>query len=334
VLFKEIRVRTARPDDNNEADRFGQRWLRLDRYYRANGQLAGDLTAPAATALQTVLDSLGTKAGPEDTRTIQQRNHDALEEACRRLLASGCLPEREGQPVQLQVHMTLSQLLGQADPALAAWITASGAPAPPGADCDATVVPIVAGRIDETAAAELAAHYPGAAPDIDRLPDSDINGSSHRTNLGDETAGRASRAARQLAIADAVALLSGPGGLAAQLRGHLAGPAGAVSLPLDIGAGTETIPAHIRRAVTRRDQHCRLPGCDRPPIACHVHHLRPRADGGETSVGNCCLLCTFHHLIAVHRWGWTLVLNPDGTTVATSPDRSRVLHSHAPPTAA
>jgi hypothetical protein len=46
------------------------------------------------------------------------------------------------------------------------------------------------------------------------------------------------------------------------------------------------------------------------------------------------LLCSFHHLIVVHRWGWTLLLNPDGTTTATSPDGRRTLHSHAPPTAA
>ena len=129
-------------------------------------------------------------------------------------------------------------------------------------------------------------------------------------------------------------LLSGPGGLASRLRGQLAGPAGSISLPLDIGAATDTIPVQIRRAVTRRDLHCRFPGCDQPPVRCHVHHLRPRADGGDTSVINCCLLCSFHHLVAVHRRGWTLTLNPDGTTTATSPDGRRVLHSHAPPTAA
>ena len=31
------------------------------------------------------------------------------------------------------------------------------------------------------------------------------------------------------------------------------------------------------------------------------------------------------------RWGWTLVLNPDGTTTAWNPDRTKVLHSHSPP---
>ena len=42
-------------------------------------------------------------------------------------------------------------------------------------------------------------------------------------------------------------------------------------------------------------------------------------------------LCGFHHQIAVHRWGWALQLNSDGTTTATSPDRTHVLHSHGPP---
>ena len=29
--------------------------------------------------------------------------------------------------------------------------------------------------------------------------------------------------------------------------------------------------------------------------------------------------------------GWTVVLNPDGTTTAYSPDRTKILHSHGPP---
>jgi predicted MPP superfamily phosphohydrolase len=44
-------------------------------------------------------------------------------------------------------------------------------------------------------------------------------------------------------------------------------------------------------------------------------------------------LCFFHHQVCVHRWGWTLALNPDGTTTAWNPDRTKVLHSHGPPIA-
>ena len=65
--------------------------------------------------------------------------------------------------------------------------------------------------------------------------------------------------------------------------------------------------------------------------ACEVHHVQHKAHGGPTSVRQCVLLCTFHHQVVIHRWGWTLVLNPDGTTTAWNPDRTKVLHSHGPP---
>ena len=119
-------------------------------------------------------------------------------------------------------------------------------------------------------------------------------------------------------------LLSGPGGLASFLRRRqlgvrLAGP----SLPLDIGY-SESIPAGIRNAVTLRDRHCQWAGrCDQPAGACQVHHTKHKADGGPTSVKDCVLLCWFHHQVVIHRWGWTLVLNPDGTTTAWNKDRTK-----------
>ena len=60
----------------------------------------------------------------------------------------------------------------------------------------------------------------------------------------------------------------------------------------------------------------------------------PGPPGGPTTLANCLLLCSFHHLIAVHRWGWSLALGADGTVAATSPDGTRTLHSHSPPSAA
>ena len=125
-------------------------------------------------------------------------------------------------------------------------------------------------------------------------------------------------------------LLSGPAGLAAWLRtGLLTGPAATISLPLDTGKPTETIPPHLRRAVACRDRHCAFPGCQQSPSACQIHHLVPRSRGGPTDLGNLLLLCPFHHLTVIHRWGWAIILNPDGTTTATSPDQGKVLHSHS-----
>ncbi|HEY2307886.1 MAG TPA: HNH endonuclease signature motif containing protein, partial [Streptosporangiaceae bacterium] len=126
--------------------------------------------------------------------------------------------------------------------------------------------------------------------------------------------------------------LSGPDGLAARLRATLDGkPLTTASLPLDIGAATDTIPAHLRRAVTTRHASCAFPGCDQPTTVCDIHHLIPRARGGPTTLPNLVPVCTFHHLTAIHRWGWTLTLHNDGTTTATSPDHTRTLHSHSPP---
>jgi Domain of unknown function (DUF222)/HNH endonuclease len=350
LAFERIRSLCAQPDADEGDDSFAQRRLRLEPHFRGHARLDADLTPDAAAALQAVLDSLGKPAGPEDVRSRAQRDHDALAEACRRLIASGGLPDRAGQPVQIQLNMSLSQLAGgpEADGEIAAWIAAHGTPAPPGADCDATIVPVVTGTINEDVLEQLAAGLlsgrglaaapppaSGRLADIAAALDTDAPASDACPADAETILELAERAARQVAIAQAVRLLSGPDGLAAWLRTRQeSGLAGSVSLPLDIGTATDTIPAHLRRAVARRDRHCRFPGCERPPAACHVHHLIPRSKGGPTSLVNCTLLCAFHHLVAIHRWGWILTLNPDGTTVATSPDGQRTLHSHAPPTAA
>ena len=143
---------------------------------------------------------------------------------------------------------------------------------------------------------------------------------------------RSREALEQAIVGKAAALLSGPGGLASflrrrQLGARLAGP----SLPLDIGY-SDTVPASIRNAVKLRDLHCQWAGgCNQPASACDVHHTRHKADGGKTSLKDCVLLCRFHHQIVIHRWGWTLVVNPDGTTTAWNKDKTKVLHSHSPP---
>jgi uncharacterized protein DUF222 len=413
---------SARPPD----DRFEDRWFRLGITFRGAGRAEGDLAPGCAAALAAVLEALGKKAGPEDTRTGAQRCHDALEEACRRLIRAGMVPARAGQPTQIMVHLGLAQLRGTpgASPAEDAWAAARTSqpgwltgPEAEAALCDATVVPVVTGHVDwaaldQFAAAFLLAHAlgrhsaasatspepagadagpPSAGPGP-AGPGSDVGGlgcgsgsglgpvCGDGTDAGSPSAGpgpigpgpgpgvagfgcgsgsglgpvggsgglaailpgagaglgalspatrdRLRRALLGLA-ADA---LSGPGGLAARLRAALGErPLTTASLPLDIGAATETIPAHLRRAVTTRHPQCAFPGCDQPASVCDIHHLTPRARGGPTSLPNLVPLCGFHHLTAIHRWGWALTLHPDGTTTATSPDRTRTLHSHSPP---
>jgi HNH endonuclease len=100
---------------------------------------------------------------------------------------------------------------------------------------------------------------------------------------------------------------------------------------MDVGK-VKGIPDHLRRAVILRDRHCAWPGgCDRLPGACQVHHIVPRSKGGRTRLKDLVLLCEYHHQICIHRLGWALILNPDGTTEARSPD-GQVLRSHGPPT--
>jgi len=133
-------------------------------------------------------------------------------------------------------------------------------------------------------------------------------------------------------IGKAIELLSGPGGLASFLRRQQLGVRlGGPSQPLDIGYSND-VPAGIRNAVKARDLHCQWAGgCDQPASACEVHHLKHKAHGGETSLDNCILICFYHHQVAIHRMGWTLVRNADGTTTAWNRDRSKVLRSHSPP---
>jgi hypothetical protein len=362
-LAEEMYQRTAPPDRDGNDDGFRDRSVSLAATFRGAGKLSGNLTPECTAALQAVFEALAKPMGPEDLRSKWQRQHDALEEACRRLIGEGCLPQRGGQPTQIQLHMSLDQLRGEpgATDLASSW---PGAPAGPGYDCDASIVPVVTGHVDQEVVDQLAnALLRGLAGTTGRDGAAELAGPGRRnrqdgldglTHLRDlpsigpgpgwrapgedseAAAARralAERAARQIVIARALDILSGPTGLAAYLRtGLLNGPAAAISLPLDIGAATDTIPNHLRRLVIARDRHCQFPGgCDQPAMACQPHHIIPRSKGGKTCLVNLLALCTFHHLIAVHRWGWQIAMLPDGTVTATSPDRTRILRSHSPP---
>jgi Domain of unknown function (DUF222) len=179
------------------------------------------------------------------------------------------------------------------------------------------------GGAAEEAVGGAGAAAPGAA--VGKAPGTPGSASDRAGTLSPE----AWRAVQYAIARLAVDLVAGPDRLASILRrGLLDAPYASKSVILDVGLSA-SVPAHIRRAVQLRARHCEWPGCDKPPVHCDVHHLRHQADGGETSLRNCVLLCQFHHDVCIHRWGWRLVLHPDGTTTTYGP-KGQVLHSHGP----
>jgi hypothetical protein len=361
ALAAEIYARSLPEDDDNPEPDFEDRQLRVETTFAGAGVISGDLTPECAAVVTAVLEALSAPAGAEDIRSREQRYHDALEDAMRRLIASGLLPERAGQPVKVWAHVSLAELrdlddgsvlqqewigemavrwaarraaASQAGSDGAAWLSGTSAGA---VACDSTLIPVVTGQIDPAALDDLVGlclQFAGHGPHCGSHQHADPAGP-----VGDaDPAGprpptpQALEMLRHAIIGKAIDLVSGPGGLASflrtrQLGARLAGP----SLPLDVGHSAE-IPAAIRRAVILRDQHCRWAGgCDQPASACEVHHVTHLAVGGKTSVSGCALYCFFHHHVAIHQWGWTVTLHPDGTTTARSPDGTKILHSHSPP---
>jgi hypothetical protein len=359
-LAEEMYRRSAPPDPDDPDDGFGDRNVNLDLHFRGTGKLDGDLTPECAAALTAVLESLGKKVGPEDERTAPQRRHDALEEACRRLVASGMLPDVAGQPTQLQLYASLDQLrslpgaaeaernwlaeriLGNraATPwstdtgrAASAWIrdwlagraAGDGEPgwirsraAAEAYACDAMIAPVVIGHLDPAVLAAMTQDYLDPGRYDAMLPGTRRDKNGWRRDAPPNP--RSVRRVQDTLLRYAADVLSGPAGLAAFLRtgilaadlpparwpgddragedaasGSPAGFAASVSLPLDTGTPTPTVPPHLRRAVAVRDRRCAFPGCRQRPKACQVHHVIPRSRGGPTALWNLVLLCSFHH---------------------------------------
>ena len=179
-LFAEMyeRSRAGEPDRDKE-ESFEDRALRLVTTLGGAGVLHGELTAECAAAVQAVLDALSAPADAEDTRTQEQRCHDALGEAMRRLAAAGMLPERAGQPVKVWVHIPLAELLEMDGSTTlvrqwvtamrAAWAAHRAAASEGGGDigawldgdaaravaCDAAMAPVVTGEVNPAALEDM-----------------------------------------------------------------------------------------------------------------------------------------------------------------------------------
>ncbi len=345
TIYETWKVQHPDPDDGNgdtgDEDGFDDRGLRLGVTFGGAGKLSGDLTAACAAALQAIFDSLGKHLGPDDTRTVDQRQHDALAEALHRLVKAGLLPESAGQATMAQVLMSFADL--RRDPGASAlehewiasragqpgWLTGAGADAEA---CDAAIAPVVVGSVDWQAVDAMADIWIEAyGLDRHRRPCGCTCGGCTCTPPSPMTPEAKARLRRTL-LAMAADAMSGPDGLAAYLRTRKLGvPYSGKSLPLDMGK-VKGIPDHLRRAVILRDRHCAWPGgCKRPPAGCHIHHIVRRADGGKTRLSDLVLLCEYHHQVSIHRLGWKLILHADGSTEAHGPN-GEILRSHGPPT--
>jgi hypothetical protein len=391
ALAAEIHARSRPDTPDQDSPRFEDRAVKLETTFGGAGVLTAALTPECAAVVTTVLDALSAPRGAEDDRTHAQRYHDGLEDACRRLVAAGLLPERAGQPVRVTAYIHLADLIDlDTDSELqkewterirGQWAAARAAASLRGSDgsawlngkaaegfaCGATLTPVVFGTVNPGViedlvrfCLELAGHGPGRCtptphpdhtdhtdhtdPHPDPEPEPDHSDPGHSAPVpaagpGEPLPGPqplppglSRESLEQAIIGKAVELLSGPGGLASFLRRReLGARLGGPSQPLDVGY-SDNVPAGIRNAVKARDRHCQWAGgCDQPASACEVHHLRHKGHGGETSLDNCLTLCFFHHAVMIHRMGWTLVRNPDGTTTAWNRDRTKVLRSHSPP---
>jgi uncharacterized protein DUF222 len=336
------------PDPDDSGDGFDDRYLKLGTTLDNAGRVNGSLTPECTAALQAVLDSLGKKAGPEDERSEAQRYHDALQLACELLLRAQLVPDRAGADTRVDAVIDLARLLGLpgASELQEAWLAAlagehgylDGMDAEVAA-CDAIITPVVTGHPDLTVVDQMidiiVGHLgasAGAEGDGAGASGAATGGAgAHARAPSPEALSLQARQALRYAIARlAVDLVAGPDRLASILRqGLLDSPYNSKPVVLDVGVSA-SIPGYLRRAIRLRARHCEWPGCGKPPAFCDVHHLRHQADGGGTSLGNCVLLCNFHHDICIHRWGWRLVLHPDGSTTAYGP-RGQVQHSHGPP---
>ena len=200
ALAAEIYARSLPDSDDDPEPDFEDRQLRVETTFAGAGVISGDLTPEATAVVTAVLEALSAPRGAEDTRTQEQRYHDALEDAMRRLVASGLLPERAGQPVKVWAHVSLAELRALDDGSVLAqewvgemavrWAARRAAASQAGGDgaawlagkparamaCDAAIIPVVTGGIDPGVLDDLVGlclQYAGHGPHCAASPDAD-----------------------------------------------------------------------------------------------------------------------------------------------------------------
>lgn len=299
------------PDGPDPAKAFDQRTLSVTPVQGAV-LVRGQLDPEGGAALITALDAVMTTPGDGDGRTAGQRRADALVELARRPLTAGSLSSVGGQRPQVGVLLhpqalspdTLRKLAEahQVDAAggrLRQFLT--GPAAGPDRVCSDVV-----GNDDLPVQAASHSREAILANPLDRRHRTPAEPATDRPSPGEDPGWS------QPGWADPP-WLNWVGPIPPAVAQRIACDADiwrilldpTTGQPLDVGRAYRLVPYWIRRALHARDRGCRWPGCDVPSEWTDAHHRQPWAEGGETSVTDCILLCRHHHGL-VHEGGWSI----------------------------
>lgn len=258
------------------------------------------------------------RLGDDDTATLGiggstervTAAHDRLDRLARRL-------RHAGDPrtlAQLRADIGLDLLLHGHSPALCD--TTDPAPrrtapcTPPAPDhANHTTGDPTGDTTGDTTGAALRAAYPGGLPD------------AHATVIVPLSS--------LLGLTSEPGELVGWGYLPADLTRDLAVRAGSVwarlitdprtGQALELSTPCYRPTAAMARFITARDHRCRAPGCTSPATTGDLDHVRPFADGGETSTTNLAAHCRRHH--GHHTSGhWSPATAPGGMTTTADAD--------------
>ena len=267
----------------------------LDGMYVVRGKLPPELGALLMRAIEAASDQIYREQPVEELESEQaarQRRADALALLAERAMAAGLggpaapISGTRAERYQVVLHVDDDTLANEAGP---------------GGPCGHAPRSGGGGHARAAVASEPADPPAGTATG----PASGGPGRSGRSELDDGTRVSAETSRRLSCDCGLVRMKHGPDGRI-----------------LDVGRRTRTISAALRRGLEARDRGCRFPGCGLRFT--DGHHVRHWADGGETSMANCLLLCRFHHTL-VHEGGWKVDWWGEGRPVFHGP-RGQLLY--------
>ena len=98
----------------------------------------------------------------------------------------------------------------------------------------------------------------------------------------------------------------------------------AENVPVNLGRSVRLYSREQRRAIIARDRGCQFRACTQPVQWCEIHHVDWWSNGGETSLDNGILLCSFHHH-EVHRLNLTVDRDVNSTNGARDARGARLV---------